>query len=379
MSQRTQWLFSSCSCVRVASTLVLAVVSGGCAADETSPGWQSDCVGRFAVGLPGSAQIAVTPNDYLMPMMSLTHPKGAPKHAFEDGEPAGYATLGYSTGSLLVSQPQSPEALRALLKAHITTRLDQAKRSYEGRAASNGAKYSLGVVDTGLSNATAWRANSGQTYVAAQVGNRLVDLSVGNEPPDAVANGNLLRGQLQNLLPREAFMVPTEAGACFPYLFVRDDGQQRRHIAMTYRLDATPDIQLTFKDATAAVHEPGIRTRNNEPEPATVSFWSQLLTQTKEVKPLWTPTTRPVKLAGYRGLASFVQLTREDNTIDHGYLAIVRGDPMAKEDTPDLMLYIVQDSKQAKAKGKQPMSKDAFIAMAERVAAGVQRRPVSGR
>jgi hypothetical protein len=234
-------------------------------------------------------------------------------------------------------------------------------------------------VDTGLSNATAWRSEPGQLYVAAQVGDRLVDLSLGSESADAVVNGEPLSARLKNLRAREAFVVPTEVGTCFPYLFVLDDGQQRRHIAMTYRLDAMPDIQLTFKDATAAVREPGIRTRNSEPEPATVSFWSQLLTQAKEVRPLWTPSTRPVKLAGYSGLASFVQLTREDNTVDHGYLAVVRGDPKAKEDTPDLMLYIVQDSKQAEAKGKKPMSKDAFIALAERVAASVRRRPVPGR
>jgi hypothetical protein len=173
--------------------------------------------------------------------------------------------------------------------------------------------------------------------------------------------------------------VPAVAGICAPYIFVADDGQTTRDVRSFYRLVDQPDVSVLLKDATAAVHEPGIRTRNNEPEPATVSFWSQLLTQAKEVLPLWVPTTRSVKLAGYTGLASFVQLTRDDNTVDYGYLAVVRGDPKAKEDTPDLMLYVVQDSKQAKAKGKEPMSKDAFIAMAEGVAASVRRRPVSGR
>jgi uncharacterized protein involved in type VI secretion and phage assembly len=88
----------------------------------------------------------------------------------------------------------------------------------------------------------------------------------------------------------------------------------------------------------------------------------------------------PLAASANAGQRSYVvQLTREDKAIDHGYLALVRGDPKAKEDTPDLMLYIVQDSKRAKAKGKEPMTKDAFIAMAERVAASVRLRPVSGK
>jgi Tle cognate immunity protein 4 C-terminal domain len=366
-------------CLRAAATLVLAIAAGGCAADEASAGWRSDCVGRFAIALPGQAQIAVMPNDYLMPMMSLRHSNGAPKHAFDDGEAAGYATLGYATGSLLVSQPQPPERLHTLVQAHVAARLTQARKSYEGRAAPNGGKYSFSIVDTGTATATAWRADPGPLYVAAQVGDRLVDLSIGAESAAIVMGGEPLNVRLQSLRPRDVLTVPTEVGTCFPYLFVMDDGQQRRHIAMTYRLDATPDIQLTFKDATAADPEPGVRTKNAEPDAVTVSFWSQLLTQAKEVKPLWTPTTRSVKLAGYTGVASFVQLTRADNTVDYGYLAVVRGDPKAKEDTPDLMLYVVQDSKQAKAKGKEPMSKAAFIAMAEGVAASVRRRPVSGR
>jgi hypothetical protein len=107
-----------------------------------------------------------------------------------------------------------------------------------------------------------------------------------------------------------------------------------------------------------------------------VSNWSQHLTKFKEVKPLWKPSTRPVKLAGYSGLASFMQLAREDGSVDYGYLAIVRGDPDAKEDTPDLMLYIIRNADRARAKGQEPIGKQAFIEMAEAIAASVKRRPV---
>jgi hypothetical protein len=107
-----------------------------------------------------------------------------------------------------------------------------------------------------------------------------------------------------------------------------------------------------------------------------VSIWSQHLTKFKEVKPLWSPSTRRVKLAGYNGLASFMQLTRDDGGVEYGYLAIVRGDPDAREDTPDLMLYMIRNAERARAKGQEPISKEAFIEMAETIAASVKRRPV---
>ena len=68
---------------------------------------------------------------------------------------------------------------------------------------------------------------------------------------------------------------------------------------------------------------------------------------------------------------------RKDDTVDYGYLVVTKGDPAAKEDTPDLMLYVVQDSKNAKAKGIAPMEKEAFLSMAQTIAASVKRRPTS--
>lgn len=198
-----------------------------------------------------------------------------------------------------------------------------------------------------------------------------------NVEPAAKATAQSVATQLiAGARTRAMHEIPTEPGVCAPNLFIADDGLTTRDVRSFYRLTDQPDVRVLLKDATAAVHEPGIRTRNNEPDAATVNFWSQLLTQAKEVKPLWTPSTRSTRLAGYSGLASFVQLTRDDNTIDYGYLVIVRGDPSTKEDAPDLMLYVIQDSKYARAKGKEPIGKAAFIEMAEAIAASVKRRPV---
>lgn len=360
---------------RHAFALLMLAGSVGCVAEQQLPrDWRVDCVGRFILALPGPAQLAVTPNDYLAPMMSKGPSKGSPKHAFDDGEAAGFAGISYDSGNWLVSEPLSDEALRSLLQAHVSTRLNHAKKLYSGRIAPSGEKYRLSIVETGLASATAWRAEPGQLYVAARVGDRLVDFGMDVKLAGTGSDKVAVQSRVQQLRPRPAFTVPEGTGTCIPYAFIEDDGQQARNVAVTYRLDALPDIQITMKDASAVAHEPGVRSRNNEPESATVSFWSQLLTSVKQVKPLWSPTTRPSTLAGYSGVSSFVQLTREDETIDHGFLVIVRGDPKAKEDKPDLMLYIVQDGKLARSRGKQPMTREAFIATAEAVAASVRRR-----
>lgn len=76
-------------------------------------------------------------------------------------------------------------------------------------------------------------------------------------------------------------------------------------------------------------------------------------------------------------MQTFVQFERKDGTQDYGYLAVAPGDPEAKEDAPDLMLYVIRDAKNAKAKGIEPVSKEALLEMAQTIAASVKRRPVS--
>ncbi len=359
---------------RMISCLVLiAAMPTGCSANETESSWPRECVGRAELQLPGESDFAAYSFRNFRAQIDARYP-GIPQAEFADGEIAGYSALSSYDGSLYVSHDLTKVQLDSLRDDAIRIRAEVDERAKRSAGTQRQIAKAPASPSTSKVERIVWGIRG---YGALVLLDRHVLLWRSAGDLDASADAfNALNSQLTT---RTIFSIPWASGVCLPYAFVADSGETPRSVRMTYRPRVNPDIQIMFKDATAAVHEPGIRTRNNEPEPATVSFWSQLLTQAKEVKPLWTPSTRSVKLAGYTGLASFVQLTREDNTIDHGYLAIVRGDPRAKEDTPDLMLYIVQDSKQAKAKGKEPMTKDAFIAMAERVAASVRRRPVSGK
>lgn len=104
-------------------------------------------------------------------------------------------------------------------------------------------------------------------------------------------------------------------------------------------------------------------------------FWTQRYQDRTTLKLLSEKTTDNL-MDGRKGVATVVELKRKDDiTVDYGYLAVVRGDPEAKQDTPDLMLYVIRDAKNPIDKGKQPMDKEELIKMTQTIADSVRRRP----
>jgi hypothetical protein len=348
-----------------------AVFSAGCVAREAPEHWNADCVGRMEIQIPGNRDIAAYSAKNLLSQLEPAQP-GIPQSEFEDGEVAGQSAWSRYDGSIFVSHALTTAQLDALRAAALRVRGEAQKRAKD-RPSVQGVATGTHPTQPALTkaNGVTWGSRAYGAFI--QFGaHALLWRSSGDLQSSEVAFSAIDVG----LAERAPFSVPRSAGVCLPYAFIADSGATDRDVRMTYRLGDFPDVQVLLKDATAANPEPGIRTKNAEPKAVTVSFWSQQLTQAKEVRPLWEPSTRAVTLAGFGGLASFVQLTREDGSIDYGYLAVVRGDPRAKEDTPDLMLFISRDGKAAKAKGKMPLGKDEFIKMAETIAGSVKRRPV---
>jgi Tle cognate immunity protein 4 C-terminal domain len=349
-----------------------AVFSAGCVAREAPEQWNADCAGRMEIQIPGSGDIAAYSAKNLLSQLEPAQP-GIPQAEFEDGEVAGQSAWSRYDGSIFVSHALATGQLDALRAAALRVRGEAQKRAKDRPSAQGVARGGHPTQPASLTkeNGVTWGSRAYGAFI--EFGSHaLLWRSAGDLQSSAAAFMAMDVG----LTERAPFSVPRSAGVCLPYAFIADSGATDRDVRMTYRLGDFPDVQVLLKDATAASTEPGIRTKNAEPKAVTVSFWSQQLTQAKEVRPLWEPSTRAVTLAGFGGLASFVQLTREDGSIDYGYLAVVRGDPRAKEDTPDLMLFIIRDSKAAKAKGKMPLGKDEFIKMAETIAGSVKRRPV---
>ena len=346
-----------------------AVVAGaflGTNKAHAADDWRRDCVGRVEVTLPARVDVAAYRFTNFRQQLDASRP-GMPAAEFRDGGGAPHATHAWYGGSIVVSHPLTTREAETLRRDAAAVRTDSVRISRAMPAAPEGsldepAKLSrIDGVTWGL------RAYGALFFVG--------DHAVLWESSGGIrASAPTLRALDLGLSKREPFAVPKAPGVCLASTFVPDDGRTQRDVATTYRLRDHPDVQITVRDASARVPEPGVRPERYEPEAVMVGFWKQELNGAREVRPMWSPSAREVTIAGWRGLASLVQMTRDDGTLDLGYMAVVRGDPSAAEDTPDLMVHVVQDGKAARSGGKRPFDRQAFVELAEKVAAGVKRR-----
>jgi hypothetical protein len=114
----------------------------------------------------------------------------------------------------------------------------------------------------------------------------------------------------------------------------------------------------------------------------TLSHWAQHTFQTR-VERLGFPWMRNTHMAGYRALSTKVRLTRlagqgayKAGDVNYAYLSLVRGDPDAPQDTPDLRLFLLQNAQYARKKGIAPMPEEQFFELADAIRKSVRRRPL---
>jgi len=174
---------------------------------------------------------------------------------------------------------------------------------------------------------------------------------------------------------RSQHEVPEDPGVCLPHGFIRDSRSPGRFLASTYRLRDHPDITIWLKDQT--VFNDGAKSGENSfsPEYESDTFWtSYQSSDRKELKSVWQKPYRSIQFANTEGLESFVRIVRNNDSVDFGYLVVAQESADTKVPAERLMFYVVQDSKNAKAKNIPPLGKDAFIEIAQSVAASVKRR-----
>ena len=341
--------------------------------ETASQNWPTECVGHMQFQLPGPADVAAFS---LKRMQEYIKKGGYPNSfTFADGVPAPFAR------SIAVSHPLT-EANKVQLKSLVAaekaemTKLNAIRKKKEGST----APYFGDLPSPPFDRLTmmGWQFKE-RLAVRRFVGDSMVVWSLD------LSNAN----SIVHARPRPIFEVPKEPGLCLPYVFAPDDGRLERGLSMSFRLKDHPDIQITLTDASAfkperlnasgEMPEAEVKLRNKhaEPEQEIGYFWLERLNAARKYESQWLvpDTTRPVTLAGYKGLQSFVRLTMDDGTLNYGYYAVVRGNPDAAEDTPDLRLYVRQDVRQAE--GKTPLTKEQFIEMAQAIASSVQRRPVA--
>lgn len=355
--------------------LGLATVASTACSDSATANvsnWMFECVGRMQLGMPGDVDVAALVREDIQ--SEVEQPSHRPRYVFKDGQRAYYSSLRYE-GRMSVTHDLDDQALVAIVeraraeRERIRLSIQEKPATREGRL----RKFSLPQTSSPSSVAYQIAGDRVGYELLSVVGSSVLLWSSSAQLGDSSSSDALKRVDLAR--PRRLHEVPSEPGVCLPYTFVPDDGEPRRAVSVTYRLRSHPDVTIWLEDSTAAGLSPGMNPKKFTPEAKTEFFWFQNYQDPNKFKWIWKKP-KDVTLAGYKGVASFVELERRDGTIDYGYLAVVRGEPTAKEDTPDLMLYVIRDAKNATAKGMKPVDKDRFIEMAQAIAASVKRRPV---
>jgi Tle cognate immunity protein 4 C-terminal domain len=351
--------------------VVIVLADPGYAHSGVPSGWSTDCVGRMQLSLPGSVEVAaVSKKDFVGQFASEVRGRTT-ENRFADDQVTGYDKLFYN-GSLYVTHVLDQAEWMVILES-VRKEKERVKVNFLKDRDSKTGKSLLTDLGTGKMEGYGWQSPRHMRLVV-----RVGDVAVRWASGFAADQANEVREAHQSLVsglrPRQLMSLPAGSGVCLPHLFVDDDGQHRRSVGTTYRLNEHPDVTVLLEDSSAHGPASDTTTAAYAPEYKTNFFWTQRYQSRKSVKMLWHHL-HDVKLDGRKGVASFVELTRDDDTIDYGYLAVVRGDPDAKTDTPDLMLYVIRDAKNAIAKGKQPIDKAEFLEMAEAIAASVKHRP----
>ena len=177
---------------------------------------------------------------------------------------------------------------------------------------------------------------------------------------------------LKQFQPRKLYEVPKEQGFCLPYGFIAgDSGHEKRNMAVTYRLKEHPDVTIFFQDLGTSPG-PGER-RPDESMDAkryVTHFWTKRYGHAFREMQLNGKGFSSPKVDNRKGVAAFTRFIRRSKEVDYGYMAFVKGNSDNNE--PDLIFYVVRDSRQAK--GHPPMDKDKLEKMAEHIISTVKHR-----
>jgi len=344
----------------IAAIATIGLSLGACAESETPLEWQADCVGRLVFDLPGAAEIAT------YEIMDLLSRSKAKRLSFSDGQSASWGSGGF-LGTAKTISGNTDDEVQAYIEKRIQIRDGYRRKQYGNKSYRD--------LDANDKDGFSFRADD-VDILFVRNGRTLFSWSGYSGISQKEAEKNY-KTVLSGLRPRPLFDVPHEPGVCLPYTFIRDDGTTPRHIGMTYRLVDHPDITIWLEDSDAAAYGPHTKNGVLEPEYTAAYFWTNRYNAAKAFESEWSDDFKYTDINGRKAVETFVKLQHYDaDTIDYGYLAVIRGDPDAKEDTPDVMLYVIRNADNATKRGITPMPKDAFLNLARQIAHSVKKRPV---
>jgi hypothetical protein len=359
-----------------ASISSAAFLLSACSAqtEGVAANWNSECIGRAQISLPEPADVSAYSVPTLLSNMKIR--QAQPPTSFSDGQEDGYTFLNVH-GELLISHPASHTEIESLLEGKKISRMQAMQRNKAHPIDIQGNRRHFSTIDLPTHRTIGWQINEAFTAITVPGSNPILWSSSNglNTNKEIQEKQNFLH-QLLQMEPRNFGEWPSRSGLCLPYVFLPDAGTGNLKIAVTYRLRTHPDITVWLqdsrddRDSRSAASEKSAAVDDNR------IFWTLTYQARKKYLRLFL---RDIKLADMDGVSSFVELTRDDDTIDYGYFASARGGAAKEPDPTNIQMFVIRDAKNALAKGIQPMGKDEFLKMAQAIAASVKKRPVSAQ
>ena len=352
--------------------------------------WKTECVGYFQISLPGEVEVGVV----------RTNPdpsKG--NHNLQHKGNQFFADSIYFGSSIRISSMRKERSF-SRIKNEKPKEIEQRRQMAVTLSPFQTMEYKSDEnLITYFSQGKSWVSASAFIYQADRI---YYFRTSENELPPAEAETEVkfIRSNfLQNFRPRALYEVPQEKGFCMPYGFVKDGTPQSRSMGTIMRLKDHPDIRILFRDQSASFMKSYSGEENPTVEKELRAFWERPDWDGLKYQALGFRKFPSVQMGGYKGQSTFVEITRRTRsskdqcswddkyfskaekkeagclpqTKDYGYIAYVKGDPDAKEDTPNLLLYVMQDSQNA-PDGKPTIGKDELRKMADTIAASIKRR-----
>ncbi|EOL9011791.1 T6SS immunity protein Tli4 family protein [Cronobacter malonaticus] len=381
----------------------------------TAEKWKDECVSYYQVQLPDTLEVALYPidliinprknpawrkntfvNRYLFPAISF----GEDQYQNNiDKVQAQFSVFQYGNYNIIVSSESSSVIDFMLYQKQFKGRTDEHIRDYWDTRKYE-ASLNIPVLTKGMAEKTlAYSINNyNNAFGATDSGgyniyiNKNKRLYIFNKPNETQSLDEQLKiskpailSLLNHFQARNLFEIPSEKGFCLPYGFIAgDSGHEPRNMAVTYRLKAHPDVTIFFQDLGM---KPKAGKEDDLNDKDYVSWlWNWQYQWSAVSKELIKPKWRTIKMDGRTGLGTFVKAIYKDvpvydseghvinhiNYINYGYVAYVRGDHKARNVQPDLLLYVMQDSRQAK--NNPPMNAQEIEQMAEHIISTVRRR-----
>ncbi|WP_171939100.1 hypothetical protein [Herbaspirillum rubrisubalbicans] len=351
---------------RLLAVMALTQLNSSANAEEKI-NWRTDCVGRMQITIPGDADIAYTPSKLMYEDDSTQIYK------FPDGSRAGWSWFSLG-GPIRISSALTPAEVNQFRQE--AKKMEKMAQAYVLETIPKGDFERIYLDDK---SQFAMRVNSYFIF-ALVLNNHGVTLQSSTEKEQVTQQSQQLKVIVANMAYRENFSIPNLPGVCMPSLFVKGAEDEGILAATTYRLKAHPDITILLEESTAG--KPGEYER---PEVFTAIyksnyFWTQRYQDYDSIENLLKfRRHNKIPFAGQRGVESMVRMIRPDKiTEDFGYLVVTQGDPDAKVDTPDLMLYVIRDAQQAIKRGIKPVPKKEFFKLARQIADSVKHRGALG-